>query len=134
VNEIAKIQMTHRFCTFRPPLDHFVHPPNWLWKNEQLCKQIVWKYDSPKNATYEIQNRSCSIHSLQKTKNGKVKGKINRPCKKELINFRRQLNSNETKDEECHISLLFHLKIGQTLSKICKAWFHCVMNNYSLVR
>jgi hypothetical protein len=24
------------------------------WKNEQLCKQIVWKYDSPKNATYEI--------------------------------------------------------------------------------
>jgi hypothetical protein len=67
--------MTHRFCTFRPPLDRFVHPPNWLWKNEQLCKQIVWKYDSPKNATYEIQNRSRSIHSLQKMKNGKVKGK-----------------------------------------------------------
>jgi hypothetical protein len=81
----------------------------------------VWKYDSPKNATYEIQNQSCSIHSLQKMKNGKVKGKKNQPCKKELINFKRQLNSNETKDEECHISLLFHKKIGQTLSKICKA-------------
>jgi hypothetical protein len=55
----------------------FIHLIGWSihWKSEQLCKQIVWKYDSPKNATYETQNRSRSIHSLQKMKNEKVKGK-----------------------------------------------------------